>query len=93
MVAKEAAFIAAAGRKKKLGEHLLLTELTSLEQQPSFAQCKRPVRPAGRSRRRAAGVASRGSPLGVADGGGGRDDCGAPVPSKLSRSWLFSRAY
>ena len=29
-------------QKKKLGEHLLLTELTSLEQ-PSFAQCKRPV--------------------------------------------------
>ena len=93
VVAKEAAFIAAAGRKKKLGEHLLLqswrrwtTVVCSVQ-----AACK----PAGRSRRRR--VLPRAVVRGKGANGGGGGDGGdggvAAVPSKLSRSWLFSRAY
>ena len=76
-------------QKKKLGEHLLLqswrrwtTVVCSVQ-----AACK----PAGRSRRRR--VLPRAVVRGKGANGGGGDGGVAPVPSKLSRSWLFSCAY
>ena len=78
-------------QKKKLGEHLLLqswrrwtTVVCSVQ-----AACK----PAGQSRWRRRRVLPRAVVRGKGANGGGGDGGVAPVPSKLSRSWLFSCAY